>query len=149
MAEDLTLQMSNVVYGTGRTSEGDAVSAAPASGPPRLTISGLKPQALTLGPGESVEVEGYRYTFLGQREFAGITVRRDRSDYLVWAGALLIVLGLVATFWVPRRRFWARITPARSWLAGQAPAHARYTRELRSLGQAAGGKLPEETQNDE
>jgi cytochrome c biogenesis protein ResB len=102
-----------------------------------------------LGPGESAEISGYRYTFLGQREFAGITVRRDRSDYLVWAGALLIVLGLIATFWVPRRRFWARITPARSWLAGRAPSHARYARELRALAQAAGAKLPEETLHDE
>jgi len=141
--------MSNVVYGTARTSEGDAVATAVPSGPPLLTISGLKAQVVTLRPGEGAEISGYRYTFLGQREFAGITVRRDRSDYLVWAGALLIVLGLIATFWVPRRRFWARITQARASFAGQAPSHAKYTRELRVLAQAAGAKLPEETLNDD
>jgi cytochrome c biogenesis protein len=144
-AEELTLQLSNVIYGTGRTSEGDTVATAPPSGPPVLTIGGLEPQALTLDPGESVETSGYRYTFLGQSEFAGITVRRDRSDYLVWAGAILIVLGLILTFWVPRRRLWARITPARVWLAGQAPSHAKYSRELRALAQGAGAKLPEES----
>jgi cytochrome c biogenesis protein len=143
-AKELTLQLSNVIYGTGRTSEGDIVTTAPASGPPVLTIGGLEPQALTLHPGESVETSGYRYTFLGQSEFAGITVRRDRSDYLIWAGAVLIVLGLILTFWVPRRRLWARITPARVWLAGQAPSHAKYSRELRALAQAAGVKRPEE-----
>jgi len=146
---DLALQLSNVVYGTARTSEGDTVATTRASGPPQLTISGLQPQALTLLPGESSEIGGYRYTFLGQREFAGITVRRDRSDYLVWVGVLLIVLGLIATFWVPRRRFWARITQARASLAGQAPSHAKYTRELRALAQAAGAKLPEETLHDD
>jgi cytochrome c biogenesis protein ResB len=145
--QGLALQMSNVVYGTARTSEADNVATALASGPPLLTISGLKTQAVTLGPGESAEISGYRYTFLGQREFAGITVRRDRSDYLVWAGALLIVLGLIATFWVPRRRFWARITQVRASFAGQAPAHAKYIRELRALAQAAGARLPEETLN--
>jgi cytochrome c biogenesis protein ResB len=142
--DDVNLKLSNVVYGTDRASAGDSARIAPPSGLPTLTLSGLMPQALTLRPGESAEIDGYRYTFLGQREFAGITVRRDRSDYLVWAGVLLIVLGLVATFWVPRRRLWARITPARAWLAGQAPAHARYTRELRGLARAAGAKLPEE-----
>jgi cytochrome c biogenesis protein ResB len=148
-AGELALHLSNVVYGTARTSEGDTVATTRASGPPALTISGLRAQALTLEPGESSEIGGYRYTFLGQREFAGITVRRDRSDYLVWAGALLIVLGLVATFWVPRRRFWARITQARASLAGQAPSHAKYTRELRALAQAAGGRLSEETLHDD
>jgi cytochrome c biogenesis protein len=144
-ADDVSVQLSNVVYGTSRASEGDTALVAPPSGPPALTISGLGPQATTLRPGESTDIDGYRYTFLGQREFAGITVRRDRSDLLVWAGVALIVLGLIATFWVPRRRFWARITPAHAWLAGQAPAHARYTRELRALATTAGGKLPEET----
>ena len=146
---ELALHLSNVVYGTARTSEGDTVATTRASGPPLLTVSGLKSQALTLRSSESSEVGGYRYTFLGQREFAGITVRRDRSDYLVWAGVLLIVLGLVATFWVPRRRFWARITQARASLAGQAPSHAKYTRELRALARAAGAKLPEEPLHDE
>lgn len=134
---ETALQMSNVVYGTDRTSGGTPVTAPSASGPPLLTVSGLRAQAVELEAGESVEIDGYRYTFLGQREFAGVTVRRDRSDYLVWTGAALIVIGLVATFWVPRRRFWARITATRTWLAGQAPAHARYHRELARLAAAA------------
>jgi len=143
------LQMSNVVYGTGTTSEGDAVDVAPAGGEPVLTVSGLKAQPLSLRAGGSAEIGGYKYTFLGQREFAGITVRRDRSDYLVWAGAALIVIGLVATFWVPRRRFWARITATRTALAGQAPAHARYSRELRRLARDAGATPAEETADDD
>ena len=49
-ADDLALQLSNVVYGTARTSEGDTVATTQASGPPQLTISGLESQALTLEP---------------------------------------------------------------------------------------------------
>jgi cytochrome c biogenesis protein ResB len=101
-------------------------------------VTGLKPQAVTLSEGESAEIGGYSYAFLGQREFAGITVRRDRSDNLIWIGAALLLLGLVATFWVPRRRLWAKISATRTSLAGQAPGHARYSRELRRLALAAG-----------
>jgi cytochrome c biogenesis protein ResB len=141
----LRLQLSNVVYGTDRASAGDTEAIVPPAAPPVLTVGGLDEQALKLRPGESAEIDGYRYTFLGQREFAGITVRRDRSDYLVWAGVVLILIGLIATFWVPRRRLWAKITSARAFFAGQAPSHARYTRELRGLVQAAGATLNEET----
>jgi cytochrome c biogenesis protein ResB len=148
-ANEVTLQMTNVVYGTDETSEGDAVQSVGAGGPPALTLSGLRPQADTLRPGESVELGGYRYTFAGQREFAGITVHRDRSDYLVWTGAALILVGLAATFWVPRRRLWAKITPTRTSLAGQAPGHARYARELRRLARDAGASGAEEKSNDD
>jgi len=141
-------QMTNVVYGTDTTSEGTSLDAALPSGPPALTMTGLRPQAITLPAGESTELSGYRYTFLGQREFAGITVRRDRSEYLVWAGAALMVLGMIATFWVPRRRIWARITATRTSLAGQAPGHARYVRELRGLARDAGAVPPEVLSDD-
>src|SRR3990172_7635664 len=81
-SRSVLLEMSNVVYGTGTASEGTAVEAAASAGPPALTIVGLRPQALTLRQGEKAEVGGFEYSFLGQREFAGIQVKRDRSDYL-------------------------------------------------------------------
>jgi cytochrome c biogenesis protein ResB len=148
-ADQVSLQMTNVIYGTDETSEGKSIEAAPPDGAPRLTLSGLRPQAVTLRSGESAEVDGYRYTFAGQREFAGITVHRDRSDYLVWVGAAVTLLGLIATFWVPRRRLWARITATRTSLAGQAPGHARYTRELRRLARQAGADAAEGKSNDD
>lgn len=143
------LQLSNVIYGTATASEGARIEVTPMSGPPRLTIVGLRPQAATLGEGESVTIDGYEYTFSGQREFAGITVKRDRSDLLVWIAALMIVIGLTVTFWVPRRRLWAKITETQTYLAGQAPAHANYARELRSMARQAGATVPEETDDDD
>ncbi len=137
-AGDVRLQLSNVVYGTATASEGTKAEAPAAGAVPRLTITGLTPQAIALQPGQSSAVNGYEYTFLGQREFAGIQVKRDRSDYFVWIGAALILAGLMITFWVPRRRLWARITSTGAALAGQAPAHARYSRELRRLALEAG-----------
>jgi hypothetical protein len=143
------LQMSNVVYGTATASEGKRLDAPVAAGPPKLTVVGVEPRAVTLEPGQSVTVGGYEYSFLGQREFAGIQVKRDRSDTLVWAGAGLIFLGLSMTFWVPRRRLWAKIALGRTQLAGQATSHADYTRELRRLAGEAGGLVPEELEDDD
>ena len=143
------LQMSNVVYGTATASEGTKLNTPVADGPPMLTLVGLQPQAVSLEPGQSVTIGGYEYAFLGQREFAGIQVKRDRSDYLVWAGAGLIFLGLMVTFWVPRRRLWAKIAPGRTLLAGQAANHANYTRELRRLSREAGGQLPAGSEDDD
>jgi len=141
------LQLSNVVYGTDKTSAGTTAGEV-SGGPALLTLSGLSPQPLALRPGQSAQIGGYQYTFLGQREFAGIQVKRDRSDYVVWAGATLIVLGLMITFWVPRRRLWAKISSAGTQLAGQAASHARYTRELAALAREAGAGVSEETEDD-
>lgn len=138
------LRMSNVVAGTGETSAGDYVTNNVTQGEARLTIVGLEAQATSLKKGESTTVGGLEYTFDGQREFAGIEARRDRSDSLVWLGAAAIVIGLAITFWVPRRRLWAKITEARTAMAGQAPSHANFTRELRNLAQEAGGAVPAE-----
>lgn len=135
------LIMSNVVYGTSTVSEGTNVDTPASAGPPELTVVGLSPQAVSLVAGQSATVGGLEYTFQGQRGFSGITVKRDRSDYFVWIGAALIVLGLMVTFWVPRRRFWARITAAGSALAGQAASHANYTRELRRMAREAGATV--------
>lgn len=137
------LQMQNVVYGTDEASAGTNVDPAGASGPALLTISGLEPRAVTLEPGESVTIDGLEYTFEGQREFSGLNVRRDRSDYLIWLGAALTVVGLMITFWVPRRRLWAKISTAGTKLAGQAPKHARFTRELSAMAREAGAQTPE------
>ena len=135
------LQLANVVYGTGTASEGTSVDTPATAGPATLTITGLRPQSVSLEPGDSLTIDGYEYRFAGQREFSGIQVKRDRSDYLIWAGAALIIAGMALTFWVPRRRLWAKITAGRTVLAGQAPAHAHYPGEMRRLVRAAGAPL--------
>ena len=140
---EVLLEMSNVVYGSDTASAGRAVPAAAGSGPPELTIVGLQPQAVTLGPGESAQIGGYEYSFLGQREFAGIQVKKDRSDSLIWIGAGMLIAGLLVTFWVPRRRLWAKITPARTHLAGQVGHLVDFRREMAGLAWQAGAEMDE------
>ncbi len=135
------LQMTGVVYGTSDVSEGDSQTEA-VTGETGLVVTGLRAQPLRLAPGESETIGGYEYTFLGQREFSGIQAKRDRSDYLVWVGAALIVAGVMITFWVPRRRLWAKISSSGMALAGQAPSHADYAGELTELASRAGAEVP-------
>lgn len=139
-SNDVLLEMSNVVYGSDTASAGGAVPAASGSGRPELTIIGLQPQAMTLEPGESAQLGGYEYSFLGQREFAGIQVKKDRSDLLIWIGAGMLIAGLVVTFWVPRRRLWAKITSTRTYLAGQAGHLVDFRGEMAELARQAGAE---------
>ncbi len=138
----VAMQLSGVVYGTNDVSEGDLDAALPAATEPVLTISDIGNQPMVLKAGDSEVAGGYKYSFLGQREFSGIQVKRDRSDYLVWVGAALIVVGVMITFWVPRRRLWAKISASGTALAGQAPGHADYADELRGLVAKASASVP-------
>jgi len=141
------LEMSNVVYGVEKTSSGEAVTVPTQDGPPTLSVVGLSPLVLNLEPGQTASVGDYEYTFLGQREFAGIKVKRDRSDNLIWLATGLLLLGLGITFYVPRRRLWAKITPERSYLAGVTGHLANFGREMRRLGAEAGS--PDAAQEEE
>jgi cytochrome c biogenesis protein ResB len=131
-AEPVFLQMRGVVYGTDDVAEGDSRPVA-AVRDTDLTLVAPGANPLEFAPGESRSVDGYEYTFLGPREFSGIQAKRDRSDYLVWAGAGLMVAGMMMTFWVPRRRLWGKISSSGADFAGQAPGHADYASELRGL----------------
>jgi cytochrome c biogenesis protein ResB len=91
-----------------------------------------------LAEGESATVDGREYTFLGQRDFSGITVRKDPGSLFIWIATGLLVGGLAVTFYVPRRRLWAKITPERTYLAGIADRGSRFGLELRAIGRDAG-----------
>ena len=141
------LEMSNVVYGVEETSSGEAVVVPTQSGPPTLSVVGVSPIVLNLEPGQTASVGDYEYTFVGQREFAGIKVKRDRSDNLIWLATGLLLVGLGITFYVPRRRLWAKITPERTYLAGMAGHLANLRKEIMNLGAEAGS--PDAVQEEE
>jgi cytochrome c biogenesis protein ResB len=141
------LEMSNVVYGVEETSSGEAVAVPSPNGPPTLSVVGISPIVVNLEPGQAATVGDYEYTFVGQREFAGINVKRDRSDNLIWLATGLLLVGLGITFYVPRRRLWAKITPERTYLAGVAGRLANLRREMGKLGAEAGS--PDATQEEE
>lgn len=112
------------------------------TGQPYLFISGIAPDNVTLRPGAAsyVSPTGYRYEFGGRVEASGVSVRRDPGDTFIWVAVALAILGLAITFYVPRRRLWVKVTPARTYLAGIAEKTTRFARELRLMGAELGSK---------
>ncbi len=107
----------------------------------RSTVSGLyadRPARLAVGlgdvprfdldEGQSRVVGDYEYAFLGPREFTGLNLRRDPGGMVFWVAIILGVLALLTTFFVPRRRIWARVTDDRTLLAGLATHGVDMTR---------------------
>ncbi len=123
----------------------------PASGP-RLAVAGLSEDVAFLSANAPVEFEnGYSYEFRGRLDGAGIDVRRDPGDTFLWVAVGMAMLGLGMTFYLPRRRLWVKVTPARSYFAGIAEKPARYGRELRRMGAEMGSRdalRPEDVRED-
>ena len=108
-------------------------------GVPYLTaVGGPTGQALVLYPDRPFVVGGLEYEFLGRRDFAGISVRRDPGANFIWVATGLLLAGLAITFYVPRRRVWAKITNGRVWFAGMAGPMADFESEMRKVVAEAG-----------
>lgn len=45
----------------------------------------------------------------------------------------MAMVGLAITFYVPRRRLWVKVTPARTYMAGVAEKTTRLGREMRLM----------------
>ena len=88
---------------------------------------------IELDEGQEIVQSGYRYRYAGPREFTGLNVRRDPGGIAFWVGIGLGLLGMSLTFFMPRRRLWARIADGRVQLAGQAGHGVDYTRELERI----------------
>lgn len=123
---------------------GDAVTVQMpigGDGAPYLLVNGISFDPLVLRQDTPVEnEEGYTYTFRGQLEASGVSVRRDPGDTFIWIAVAMAMVGLAITFYVPRRRLWVKVTPARTYMAGIAERTTRFSRELRLLGHDLGSR---------
>ena len=72
-----------------------------------------EPFLVVLEPGQSVDLpDGLgRVTFTGLPRFAAFQVRADPSGPLALVAAVLAILGLTVSLFLPRRRVWVRLTP--------------------------------------
>ncbi len=65
---------------------------------------------LRLKPGQSATLDdGSTVEFLGTRQWAALTVRYDPGERIVLAGAVCLLLGLLAMLFGRRRRVWFRV----------------------------------------
>ena len=102
-----------------------------------LTVGPVDGRALALSPGEPVNIGGYEYTFGGPREFSGITVRRDPGSIFIWVATGTFLLGLVLTFYTPRRRLWGKIDSDQAVFRGLGGRQLAVEREIREVAAAA------------
>ncbi len=94
----------------------------------------LKPgPAKLLKPGETWKLDdGTELTFVGTKEWASMEVGFDPGHRTVLGGAIVMVLGLIASLTVRRRRIWFRVTPSSVAAAGLARTDAEsFTTEFR------------------
>ena len=110
-------------------------------GQPYLFVTGFGDGAAVLLPGQGVLApNGYGYTFEHRVEASGVSVKRDPGSLFIWLAVGMAIVGLSITFYVPRRRLWVKVTPARTYFAGIAEKTTRLGRELRVMGAELGSK---------
>jgi hypothetical protein len=124
------------------TSEGATVQMpTTADGTPYLFVTGIDENNIILARDRPVATDsGLTYTFRGQVEASGVSVRRDPGDTFIWIAVAMAIVGLAITFYVPRRRLWVKVTPARTYMAGIAEKTTRLGREMRLMGAELGSR---------
>jgi cytochrome c biogenesis protein len=103
----------------------------------RLRPLGGRPLVLALGQAGKLP-GGMEVAFTGLKQYSVLTLARDPGVPIVGLGAALILLGLIPSLYVTRRRVWVRATPtpegSRVELAGLAlQGKAAFAGELARL----------------
>ena len=88
-----------------------AVTGQEADGSPR--IEELPGSAVALRAGEAQLPSGLDFS-VGLRRFTDYTLiiaKKDPGQGIVWAAFLFLIAGIAISFYLPRRRIWARLAP--------------------------------------
>ncbi|CAN5764274.1 cytochrome c biogenesis protein ResB [soil metagenome] len=93
------------------------------SGRPLLAMAGLGPTTadgssgiifnVRLGVGatsDPVDTAGYAVTWTRPGEWTGMVVKNDPGAPVIWTAFGALIVGLMLSFYFPRRRVWARVT---------------------------------------
>ena len=124
-----------------------AVLSEGADGAPQLVMQGLGPAdpatgesatlfLVTIPPGVTTDPEvtaAHSISWAGIGAWSGMVVRSDPGQPLVWLAFGLLIVGLVLTFYFPRRRAWALVEDDRIALAFLADRYVDQDREFGQL----------------
>lgn len=113
-----------------------------------LILTGPGRPALALAPDQPVVLNGYEYTFLGARSFAGIKIKKDNGAWFIWVGTAMLLAGLAITFYVPRRRLWIKLDGGGTRVAALAEKSGGFEREVRTLARQLGVAVPPELEEE-
>lgn len=72
-------------------------------------VQGLEPLALTRGESDTAAGTDFSVELRGFGEYTLLIAKRDPGQGLVWTAFGLLIVGLLITFWLPRRRVWGRL----------------------------------------
>ncbi len=72
-------------------------------------VQGLEPLALTRGETDTAAGTDFSVELRGFGEYTLLIAKRDPGQGLVWFAFGLLIVGLLITFWMPRRRVWGRL----------------------------------------
>jgi cytochrome c biogenesis protein len=84
------------------------VAGAAADGSP--DIQELVPMAIAVGETQTAPGIDFSVQLRDVGEYTLLIAKRDPGQGLVWLAFLLLIVGLVITFYLPRRRVWARVS---------------------------------------
>ena len=110
-----------------------AVNGVNPDGTPRIIEAEVPYYAIR---GDTISMEGLGLTFelRGFSEFTLLIAKRDPGAPIVWGAFVALLLGLAITFYLPRRRIWARLLPdGRLDLVGRADRQVDFDREFGAL----------------
>ena len=84
---------------------------------------------------------GQSITWEGVGSWTGMVIKRDPGQPIIWLAFGLLIVGLVLTFYFPRRRAWARVLDDRVELAFAADSYVDAEREFDKLTDSVKGAL--------
>ncbi len=108
------------------------VTGTAADGKP--VVQNLVP--LALAAGETKTAEGIDFSVELRRftDYTLLIAKNDPGQGFVWTAFALLISGIVITFYLPRRRVWARLSPdGELALAGRADRYVDFEREFGRL----------------
>lgn len=72
-------------------------------------VVGLQPMALTLGQAGVAAGTDFSVELRGFSEYSLLIAKKDPGADVAWAAFGFLIVGLLITFWMPRRRVWGRL----------------------------------------
>lgn len=92
------------------------------------------PLTVTRGATASFEALDFDVTLKGFSEYTLLIAKRDPGQGIVWGAFLSLILGLTITFYLPRRRVWARLgSDGTLALVGRSDRYVEFDREFGRL----------------
>jgi cytochrome c biogenesis protein len=90
----------------------------------RLALGGATDPATTAG---------YTLRWTAASAWTGMVIKTDPGAWIVWTAFAALIGGIVITFYLPRRRVWARVADGRAALVLRGERYVAVERELDAL----------------